>query len=146
MKIALGADHRGFVLKELLKKHTAIAGYIIEWIDLGAHDSVRSDYPVYVDKVCDAMLNKSADLGVMLCGSGVGMSIAANRYPGIYAALAWNQEVARMSKEDDNANALVLPADFLSEVQVLAIVAAWLGAQFKGGRYQERLSMIDSQK
>jgi ribose 5-phosphate isomerase B len=78
-----------------------------------------------------------------LCGSGVGMSIAANRHPGIFAALAWNQEVARQCKEDDNANVLVLPADFISEDQMMGIIMAWLGARFKGGRYQERIKMID---
>ena len=144
MKIALGTDHRGFVLKELLKKHTNIASREIEWVDLGAHDAIRSDYPIFVDKVCEAMSSKSADYGILLCGSGVGMSIAANRYSGIYAALVWNQEVARMCKEEDNANVLVLPADFISEVQMLALVAAWLSATFKGGRYQERLAMIDT--
>ena len=143
MKIALGTDHRGFVLKELLKKHANLASQQIEWIDFGAFDANRSDYPVFVDKVCAAMSSKSVDYGILLCGSGVGMSIAANRHPGIYAALVWNQEVARASKEDDNANVLVLPADFISEVQMLAMVTAWLGVTFKGGRYQERIDMID---
>lgn len=145
MKITLGTDHRGFVLKELLKKHTNIASLEIEWVDCGAYDAIRSDYPIFVDKVCAAMNSKSVDYGILLCGSGIGMSIAANRHPGIYAALVWNQEVARVSKEDDNANVLVLPADFISEVEMLAIVTAWLGATFKGGRYQERLAMIDTE-
>lgn len=143
MKIALGTDHRGFMLKELLKKHANLASIPIEWVDFGAFDANRSDYPIFVDKVCAAMASKSADYGILLCGSGVGMSIAANRTPGIYAALVWNPEVARASKEDDNANVLVLPADYISEVQMLAIVTAWLGATFKGGRYQERIDMID---
>lgn len=143
MKIALGADHRGFALKELLRKNAHIAGKKIEWIDLGAHDAQRSDYPVFVDRVCKELINGHADAGILLCGSGVGMSIAANRYKGIHAALVWNEAVARQSKEDDDANVLVLPADYISESQVLAMVGVWLSAQFKGERYQERLSMID---
>lgn len=144
MKIALGTDHRGFVLKELLKKNAYIAGKEITWIDCGAYDATRSDYPVFVSKVCAALDSKSADYGILLCGSGVGMSIAANRHPGIFAALAWNPDVARQCKEDDNANVLVLPADFISENQMMAMIAAWLGATFKGGRYQERIKMIDT--
>jgi ribose 5-phosphate isomerase B len=144
MKIALGTDHRGFVLKELLKKHASIAGKNIEWIDCGAYDADRSDYPIFADRVCAAMQDKSVDSGILLCGSGVGMSIAANRRAGIFAALAWNQDVARQCKQEDNANVLVLPADFISEAQMLAMVTAWLGATFKGGRYQERIKMIDT--
>lgn len=143
MKIALGSDHRGFALKEFLKTNKNLAGISIEWIDEGAFNAQRSDYPVFVHKACDAFVQGSVGAGVLLCGTGVGMSIAANRYPGVYAALAWNGQVARMSKEDDNANMLVLPADFISENEMIEIVSAWLGATFKGGRYQERLTMID---
>jgi ribose 5-phosphate isomerase B len=84
-----------------------------------------------------------AEYGVLLCGTGVGMAIAANRFKGIFAAVAWNEAVARASKEDDNANVLVLPADDLSEEQTLRIVSAWLGAHFKEGRYRERVAQID---
>jgi len=145
MKIALGADHRGFALKEQLKKHTQLAGISIEWFDMGAYDAQRSDYPLFVRKVCEELLKGSVDAGILLCGSGVGMSIAANRYPGVYAALVWNEDVARMSKEDDNANVLVLPADFIFEAQMIGIISAWLRASSKGGRYQERLGMIDGE-
>lgn len=144
MKIALGADHRGFKLKEFLRKKSQLAGIPIIWIDMGAYDDQRSDYPLFVNKVCADIINHKANAGILLCGSGVGMSIAANRYPGIHAALVWNEAVARMSKEDDNANVLVLPADFISQEEVCIIITAWLKARFKGGRYQERLAMIDS--
>ena len=146
MKIAIGADHRGFLFKEILKKHSNLAGHYIQWIDVGAFDAQRSDYPVFVDAVCKKLQAGQADLGVLLCGSGVGMSIAANRNTGIYAALVWNEAVAKQSRQDDKANVLVLPADYITEPEMLCIVTAWLSAHFKGGRYQERIAMIDAGK
>ena len=79
----------------------------------------------------------------MLCATGVGMAIAANRFPNIYAGLAWNEEIARLSKEDDNVNVLVLPSDFVSNEQMIAMTRAWLSAQFNEGRYAKRIAMID---
>jgi ribose 5-phosphate isomerase B len=143
MKITIGADHRGFDHKEFIKQHLKILNDTIEWIDVGAYNKVRSDYPVFVEKACGSMLIGQAQKGILICGSGVGMAIAANRYPHIYAALVWNEEVARQSKADDNANVVVLPADFISLEQGVSIVESWLHATFKGGRYQERLDMID---
>lgn len=139
----IGADHRGFHIKEQLKKHTMLGSLAVQWIDVGAHDAQRSDYPLFVEKACQELLSKKADKGILLCGSGVGMSIAANRFAGIYAALVWNKEVSVQSKQDDNANVLVLPADYITESQALEMITAWLQAEFKGGRYQERISMID---
>ena len=143
MKIAIGADHRGFLFKEMLKKNKSIARYDIEWVDFGAGDNQRSDYPLFVTPVCKALQAGQAQKGILICGSGVGMSIAANRFAGIYAALVWNEDVARVSCEDDNANILVLPSDFISADNVVPIVAAWLSATFKNGHYQKRLTMID---
>ncbi|MCX5922041.1 MAG: RpiB/LacA/LacB family sugar-phosphate isomerase [Candidatus Dependentiae bacterium] len=144
MKIVIGADHRGFSHKACIKERVQVADKSIEWLDVGAYNADRSDYPVFVEAVCQALLERRADFGILLCGSGVGMSIAANRFPGIYAALAWNEEVARMSRQDDNANILVLPADFVSHEQAIAMVKSWLQATFKQGRYQERLTMVDN--
>jgi len=139
MKISIGADHRGFAFKQHLIK----ALPTLSWIDVGAHDDVRSDYPVFAKKVCGHMLEGAAELGILLCGSGIGMAITANRFPRIYAAVCWNVEIARVSREDDGSNVLVLPADFIDEKLMVAIVQAWLQATFKQGRYQQRLSMID---
>lgn len=143
MKIAIGVDHRGMKLKDFLLERTTIAGKKITWLDQGCSSYEMCHYPPYARKVSRKVLDGDADAGLLICGSGVGVSIAANRHPGIYAGLVWNEDVARMAKEDDNVNVLVLPADFITEDQALVIVAAWLAASFKGGVYQERISMID---
>lgn len=140
MKIFIGSDHRGFVLKEKLKQ----AFPKVEWHDVGTDsDQKRVDYPVFAKRVCTALLEGKADLGILICGSGVGVSIAANRNPGIYTALAWEPAIARISREHDNANILALPADYISFDVAIDTVKAWLDAGFAGGRYQERLAMID---
>lgn len=145
MNIAIGADHRGFDHKEYIKKQVILKENPITWIDVGATSKERSDYPIFAQLVVQEMEQGNADYGILICGSGVGMAIAANRTPGIYAAIVWNKEVAAVSKEHDNANILVLPSDFVSKEQSVEMVIAWLQARFKEGRYQERLDMIDSQ-
>ena len=116
----------------------------ISWIDVGAFNEERSDYPLFAQLVCKEIVQGNAKFGVLVCGTGVGMAIAANRFRGIYAALAWNEHVARLSKEDDNANVLVLPSDFVSPEESIAMIRAWLSAKFQAGRYQQRLAMIDT--
>lgn len=138
-RIAIGVDHRGFELKTVLVKELLDR---VTWIDVGTFSAERTDYPPFAQKVVHLIQSGEADLGVLACGSGVGIAIAANRYPHIYAGVAWNEAVARSAKEDDNVNILVLPADFISD-QAMLLVKAWLGAEFKGGRYQKRLEMID---
>ncbi len=141
MKISIGADHRGFLLKQAIIKRLLD----ISWLDVGTDSTARTDYPIYAQRVCRDLTEKKADLGILICGSGVGICIAANRYKGIYAALCWNSDVARMAKEDDGANVLVLPADFISEQEAFAIINAWLKASFKAGVYQKRLALIDGE-
>lgn len=141
--VAIGADHRGFTLKNMLQAsithHDGIA-----WLDVGASDDARSDYPVFAAAVCNAIVEEKASYGVLLCGTGVGMSIAANRFKGIYAGLAWNEEIARLGKQDDNVNVLVIPADYVTPQCAVAMVRAWHAASFLSGRYQQRLDLIDS--
>lgn len=139
MKIAIGADHRGFQHKEFIKKNMPS----IEWIDVGSFDDQRSDYPIYAHKVVALMLSGQAENGILLCGTGIGMAVTANRYKKIYAAVIWNEEVARLGKSDDNANILALPADFVSPDRSVAIIQAWLAESFKAGRYSQRINMID---
>lgn len=139
MKISIGADHRGYALKKDIIEH--FTQY--QWRDVGAHDQARSDYPVYTKKVCLDIVQGYAQVGIMVCGSGIGPSITANRYKGIYAALCWTADVAQSSKEKINANLLILPADFLAQEQAFFIIQTWLDATFLGGIYQERLEMID---
>ncbi len=140
MKICIGSDHRGFELKENIIEF--YKNY--EWIDVGTDSSEVTDYPLYAQAVCAAILEKKVDSGILLCGSGIGISIAANRFKGIYAALCWSPEVARLAKEDDNVNVLVLPADFISLSQAVSCIDIWQKTAFKGGRYAKRLNLIDA--
>ena len=141
MKISIGADHRGFKLKNAIIEHTDHH----EWLDVGTYSEQRTDYPIYARRVCEDIINGAAEAGVLLCASGVGMSMAANRFKKIYAALCWNQIVARVAKEDDGANVLVIPVDFVKREQVFEMVNSWLEAEFKVGLYQRRLEMIDEE-
>ena len=139
MKIAIGSDHRGYKQKEDIKKNIAVT-----WMDVGTDNEQRTDYPLYAQKVVELMMSNQVDVGVLLCGTGAGMAVAANRYKKIYAAVVWNSEVAQRVKEEDNVNLLVLPSDFISTDQALEIVERWKLATFKEGRYAERIAMIDA--
>jgi len=139
MRIAIGADHRGFELKEFVKEHFGE----ITFNDIGAFNKERSDYPEFTLKVCVEILQCSADLGILICGTGIGMSIAANRFSGIYAGVAWNEEIAKLNREHDNSNILILPADFVTKENAIKIIKIWLDTEFLGGRHKERLEMID---
>lgn len=139
IRIAIGADHRGFTQKEHIKN--ALSDY--EWIDVGADSDARSDYPVFSHAVSHSISSGQATHGVLLCGSGIGMAIAANRHAGVYAGLAWNKEVAALAKEHDNVNVLVLPSDFISPDEAVKMIKAWLSASFRGGHYADRVAMID---
>ncbi len=139
MKIAIGADHRGFLHKEFIKKHMPT----IEWIDVGTDSDERTDYPIFSDKVVALIFTYEVTCGVLICGSGAGMAIAANRHKDMYAAVAWNCDVARQCKQEDNANILVFPSDYVSCDDAVMMIKEWLAQEFKGGRYAERLKMID---
>ncbi len=144
MKIAIGSDHRGFLMKKSFLEHT-FSDLAFEWQDVGAFSQERSDYPVFTRPLVNLVQADEVAGGLLLCGSGIGMLIAANRCSGIYAGIAWQPEVARRAKEDDNINVLVLPADYITLEAAYACVYAWLTARFKEGRYRERLILIDQQ-
>jgi ribose 5-phosphate isomerase B len=139
MKIAIGTDHRGFLHKEFIIQRM----HNIEWVDVGTHSEERTDYPIFADKVVQLMLDGTVQAGVLLCASGGGMAIAANRHQHIYAVVAWNVETAQRSKQEDNANILVLPSDFVSCDDAVEMIIEWLAQEFKGGRYAERIKMTD---
>jgi ribose 5-phosphate isomerase B len=139
MKIAIGADHRGFLQKEFIKNNMRD----IIWIDVGTDSQERTDYPIFSDKVIELMRDGSAAYGVLLCGTGGGMAIAANRYKNIYAVVALNDEIARRCKQEDNANILVLPSDFITDADAVSMIKNWLAQDFKGRRYAQRIKMID---
>ena len=143
ISVAIGADHHGFALKEWLKQSFTCAGYEIQWHDCGSYDSARSDYPKFAELVSKEILNQTAVCGILLCATGVGMSIVANRFSGIRAGLAWVPEVAQRAKEEDAANLLVIPTDFVTVYIANQIICAWLQAQFKEGVYAQRLILID---
>ena len=141
MKIAIGADHRGFDHKEYIKHQM----HHITWVDVGAYTSERSDYPFFAHAVVQQMFQYDILYGILLCGTGIGMAITANRYPGIYAALAWNNIVAQQSRQDDNSNILVIPSDYVIQEDACIMIEDWLKTAFLEERYRERLMMIDMQ-
>ncbi len=139
MKLAIGADHRGYEHKECIKKELSA----ITWSDVGAYDDQRSDYPVFAQRACLSLLRGDVDYAVLICGTGVGMSIVANRYKKVYAALVWSDEIAKQSKAHDAANVLVIPSDYVTCEQAVSMVRVWAKTEFEAGRYLERRAMID---
>lgn len=141
-RIIIGSDHRGFDLKQaLINNYTEF-----QWTDVGTESSQSVDYPIFAKKACEQILSGQAEFGILICGSGIGMSVAANRFNGIYAGLCWNEKIATMARQDDGINVLVLPADFVSESEAFSIFEAWANAKFKEGQYRQRLLMIDEKE
>ncbi len=141
MKIALGADHAGFELKEKIKKFLQDAGH--EVLDLGCYSTESVDYPVYGAKVAKAVLQGEAERGILVCGTGLGMSMVANRFPGIRAALCHELFTARMSRLHNDANVLVLGGRVIGDVLALEMVKVFLETPFEGGRHLRRVNQID---
>ncbi len=139
--IAIGADHGGYALKEELKKYLEEKG--IEYKDFGTYSDERTDYPIYGRQVVEAVQSKDFEKGILICGTGFGMTIIANKYKGIRCASCWSEEVAKLLKEHNNANIIALPGRFINISQAVSILRAWLGAEFLKGRHQERLQMIE---
>lgn len=142
MKIALGADHAGFSEKEKVKRTLDELG--IEYQDMGTYSDDSVDYPDYAQKVGRAVADKEYDQGLLICGSGTGMAIAANKIKGVRAAVAWSEDIARLARKHNDANVLALPARFASEDQLEKIVKAWFAADFEGGRHAARVEKIES--
>jgi ribose 5-phosphate isomerase B len=140
MKIALGADHAGFPLKEKIKQWLAEQGVQVD--DKGALSTESVDYPDFARKVGEDVATKKADRGILVCGSGIGMSIAANKVPGVRAANAHTVYEAQMSREHNDANVLTLGARVLTDDEAHSILDAWLRAKFAGGRHQRRVEKI----
>lgn len=139
--IAIGSDHGGYALKEELKKYLEEKG--IEYKDFGTYSEERTDYPIYGRQVVEAVQSKDFEKGILICGTGFGMTMVANKYKGIRCASCWNEEVAKLLKEHNNANIIALPGRFINISQAVSIVRAWLGAEFLTGRHTERLQMIE---
>lgn len=139
--IALGSDHGGYKLKEEIKKYLDEKG--IEFKDLGTYSEERTDYPIYAKKVAESITNGECDKGILCCRSGHGVAIVANKFKGIRAANIDSEETARFAKADDNINVLTLGGDYLTVNQAVCIIRVWLATEFKQGRYQERIQMIE---
>lgn len=141
MKIALAADHAGFEEKEKIKKTLDELG--VEYEDMGTNSCDSVDYPDFAHKVGEAVANGDVDQGLLLCGSGTGMAIAANKVHGVRAAVAWNEDIARLARTHNNANVLALAARFTAPDEMDKIVRAWFAAKFEGGRHTKRVDKIE---
>lgn len=144
MKIALAADHAGYEEKEKIKKTLDDIGIAYE--DMGTDSCDAVDYPDFARKAAEAVASGEYDQGLLVCGSGTGMAIAANKVPGIRAAVAWNTDIARLAREHNDANVLSLAARFNSAEEMDKIVRAWFAADFEGGRHARRVDKIEALK
>lgn len=141
IKIQIGSDHAGFELKAKVIAFLEGAGYQVQ--DFGTYSLDSMDYPDVAHPVAMAVLNDTNSLGILICGSGNGVCLTANKHNGIRAALCWLPELGALARQHNNANVLCLPARFISEETALEIVKAYLSAEFEGGRHQKRVDKID---
>ena len=141
LKIAVASDHGGFALKEKVKEHLVQRGFEVD--DLGTHSEESVDYPVYGKACGEAVASGKADLGVVVCGTGIGISIAANKVKGIRCGLCTSVEMAHLTKQHNNANILALGGRTTEPELAVKIVDEWLDTEFEGGRHQRRVDMLD---
>ena len=141
-RIVIGSDHRGYRLKQAVLPLFKDLG--LEWADRGCHDEESVDYPVVAEEVARAVAQGQADCGMLICGTGVGMSIAANKVPGIRAALCSDPMTARMARQHNDANILCLGGASIGEWLAREIAIAYLSAEFEGGRHIRRLEHISA--
>ena len=139
--IPIAADHAGFAMKERLVRELRTLGY--EPLDLGTHSAESVDYAGFAHQVAQRVAHGANARGVLLCGTGLGMSYAANRHPGVRAAVVWSPEVAHLAREHNDANVLVLPARCLDDETGVAILKEWLDTPFAGGRHARRVAQIE---
>lgn len=142
MVIAIANDHGGTLLKQQLLEQMECTPDL-EVLDLGSNGVESVDYPAYAKRVCAALLSGEAQRGILICGTGLGMSMAANRYPGIRAALCHDEYTARLSRRHNDANILVLGARTTGGPVAAAILELWLQEPFEGGRHQRRINQMD---
>ena len=140
MKIAIGADHGGFEMKEVIKSYIRSLGHEIE--DVGCFSTESADYPTFASQVSQHVQSGACEAGVLICGTGIGMSMAANKYKGIRAALCHDEYTARMSKAHNNANVLCIGARVVGTGVAEGIVKTWMETEFAGGRHQRRIEQF----
>ncbi|MBI1185590.1 ribose 5-phosphate isomerase B [bacterium] len=139
MKVAIGGDHAGFELKEFLKETFKEQ---FQFVDCGTYGPESVDYPDFAHKVSTTVESKEVDFGILICGSANGVCMSANKHQGIRAAICWTPEIAQLAKAHNNANIICLPARFISTAEAKAIVEAYTGSEFEGGRHQKRVDKI----
>lgn len=137
MRIAIGSDHRGYQSKEKIKALLTSKGHEVK--DFGTESPASCDYPDAAYPTCRAVVTRECDLGILLCGSGIGMSMSANKVRGIRAALCHDELTAEMSRRHNDANILCLPADLIGDELIRRIVEVWLKSSFEGGRHERRV-------
>ena len=141
-KIAIGSDHAGFELKEVLISYLKTKN--VEVVDKGCYSLERADYPDAAHAVATAVTNNEVNFGILMCGSGNGINMSANKHKGIRSALCWSAEIAVMAKQHNDANILTLPARYISVEEAKKCVDAFLTEQFEGGRHADRIKKIDA--
>ncbi|HEV8495956.1 MAG TPA: ribose 5-phosphate isomerase B [Gemmatimonadaceae bacterium] len=140
-RILIASDHAGFELKEKLARALGELGYDVQ--DLGTDSAESTDYADYAHPLAQKVSAGEVQRGVLLCGTGLGMSYTANRYPHVRAAVAWNPDIAKLAREHNDSNVLVVPARFVSEELGIAILKTWLDTPFEGGRHARRVDKIE---
>jgi len=140
MKVVIACDHGGFELKEIVKKHLMEKGYSV--MDIGTYNTDSVDYPDYGQKAGEIVAKKEADRGIVICGTGIGISLAANKVDGIRCALCTNEFMAIMSRKHNNANMLALGNRVIGSGLAISVVDAWMSTEFEGGRHEVRINKL----
>lgn len=141
IKIAIGSDHAGFELKQHIIQYLKDKKLDVD--DKGCYSNDRADYPDFAHSVALAVVSNEVEFGILMCGSGNGINMAANKHKGIRAALCWNSEIASLARQHNNANILVLPARYISQQEAYNCIDVFISEKFEGGRHQQRIEKID---
>ncbi len=140
LRIAIASDHAGWKLKEAIKEYLVTKGFFV--VDFGVNSEDSVDYPDYAEKVSLAIINGEVDRGILICGTGIGMAITSNKFPGIRASLCYDEYTAKMARLHNDANVLALGGRVLDRDRAIRIVDVWLNTEFEGGRHERRLAKI----
>lgn len=140
MKIAIGADHAGFAYKSKIAEYLTGKGFEVQ--DFGTFSTDSVDFPDFAHPTAEAVENKEADFGILICGSGQGVNMTANKHQGVRSALCWNTDIARLTRQHNNANIIALPARFVALEYAFEMVDVFLSTDFEGGRHENRVKKI----
>ncbi len=141
MKIAIGNDHAGVEVKRKIENHLSEKGHTV--INKGYDGKESVDYPDYIHPVSLEVKEKKAQIGIIICGSGNGAAMTANKHKGVRAAICWSEEIAELARQHNDANIISIPSRFLSEEETISIVEAFIKTDFEGGRHKRRIDKID---